>query len=166
MISTKSAILDPTGTYRYLLTRSLEGNGDSIAWIMLNPSTADASVDDPTIRKICGFSTRWRYSSVFVVNLFALRSTDPKALKTHPDPVGPENDNHIRTVLATADSVICAWGNHGALRDRDLAVRDLVHASGKTAVVLGLNDTGPRKQPAHPLYQPYERRVSLWGHEQ
>lgn len=165
LLGGKSAVIDPTGTYRYSLARQLGGNGPGIAWVMLNPSTADASIDDPTIRKICGFSKRWGYSLLTVVNLFALRSTDPKALKKHQDPVGPDNDAHIRAAVASATTVVCAWGNHGALLDRDIAVRKLIHGAGKAAVVLGLNDTGPRKQPVHPLYQPYETQVSVWSLE-
>jgi hypothetical protein len=158
----KSAVIDPSGTYRYSLGRQLGGNGPRIVWVMLNPSTADGFVDDPTIRKICGFSTRWGYSHVTVVNLFALRSTDPRALKRHQDPVGPENDAHIRAAVEQAATVVCAWGNHGALHDRDLVVRRLIRSAGKAAVVLGLNESGARKQPVHPLYQPYETQVSVW----
>lgn len=156
------AIIDPTGTYRYLLGRRISDRGTSLLWIMLNPSTADASVDDATIRKLIGFSTRWGAARFEVVNLFALRSTDPQALRAHSDPVGTENDEHIERAIKRADTIVCAWGNDGSFMDRDLVVRALVHEARKTPVALKLNNGGKRRQPAHPLYQPYETQAGLW----
>lgn len=165
----KSAIIDPTGTYRYLLTRVHPMIAPrAILWIMLNPSTADAEVDDQTIRKICTFSGKWGFGETRVVNLFAFRSKDPDDLKLAidrgVDPVGPDNDEIITKEVSEALTIVCAWGNHGALMDRDLHVRDLIYKAGRVPVVLGLNGRGKkgRSQPVHPLYQKNETQVSVW----
>jgi hypothetical protein len=98
-----SAIMSPCGTYRYALSRNLEtprlfnAVTQRCLFVMLNPSTADASTDDATIRRCKAYASSWSYHVLDVVNLFALRSTDPTALREHTDPVGPDNDSHIRT---------------------------------------------------------------------
>lgn len=84
-----SAVISECGSYRYRLERVWEAEKDRVAFIMLNPSTADASKDDPTIRRCIGFAKAWGFGGLIVGNLFALRSTDPKALYGHKDPVGP-----------------------------------------------------------------------------
>ena len=150
------AQFDETQQYRYRLTRAW---GDtllvepvrSIAWLMLNPSTADERVYDRTVAKCVKLSRRWGYSRVDVINLFALRSTDPRALYTHPDPVGPGNDAAIAQVASLADLLICAWGTHGALKDRDREVVEILHDIGRPLHALRVNDGG---SPAHPLYLP------------
>jgi hypothetical protein len=91
---TATAVLSDCGTYRYRLGRRwAEGPVD--VWIMLNPSTADATVDDRTIRRCMEFSRRWGAGALVVGNLFALRATDPAELVRHPDPIGPDNDEHL-----------------------------------------------------------------------
>lgn len=115
-----SAILSICGTYRYRLGRELpnhDGKG-VVLWVMLNPSTADATADDPTIRKVVGFSSNWGFAVARVVNLYALRSTDWRPLRTHADPVGPENDEQIRASVLAADAVVLAWGAHAPDVDR------------------------------------------------
>ncbi len=112
-----SAVISPCGTYRYWLERGdVDYVSGKLVFCMLNPSTADATQDDHTIRRCSGFAKRLNYHGFVVVNLFALRSTDPYALRTHPDPVGPDNDSHIRNAAAEAGHFICAWGNHGGDR--------------------------------------------------
>jgi len=88
---------------------------------MLNPSTADARRDDPTIRRCVGFARRWGFAQLRVVNLFALRATDPRTLRTVRDPrsiIGPRNDAVLRREARSADVIVAAWGAHGALHDR------------------------------------------------
>lgn len=147
-----SALLSADGVYRYSLTRTLPGGSAAVLWIMLNPSTADASVDDPTIRRVCSFSRRLGAGTVTVVNLFALRATDPAELGMHPDPTGPLNKETVTAAIASHSIVVCAWGSRGSLYDRDLAVLELLRRAHKTPYVLGLTSAGRRPQPLHPLY--------------
>lgn len=111
----KNAVLSDCGQYRYRLTRSW-GNGPRAVFLMMNPSTADASVDDATIRKCMGFARRWGYDGIEVVNLFALRSRDPKALLTADDPLGPDNWYWTAEVLGSNREVICSWGCEDTLK--------------------------------------------------
>jgi len=87
---------------------------------MLNPSTADASVDDATIRKVRAYCAAWGYSQVLVVNLFAWRATDPRELKLAMDPIGPENDESLSRAAGDADLVLCAWGTKGGERAKEV----------------------------------------------
>jgi hypothetical protein len=154
------AVISPCETYRYVLWRSLTPVGDealsagTVLWICLNPSTADASKDDATLRKICGFSRRWRFGHVRLVNLYALRSREPKALWKHADPIGPENDAHIVEESAQADAIVFAWGGN-AEPERARRVTD--HVSTVTdghVPVWNLGLTGG-EQPMHPLMLSY-----------
>ncbi len=115
---------------------------------MLNPSTADAEHDDPTIRRCFGFARSWGFGALEVVNLFAWRSTSPAALQSAKDPVGPANDAAILDAHACCGQTVLAWGNHGAHLNRDREVRLLL--DGDASVVhFGLTGAG---QPRHPLY--------------
>lgn len=110
------AIISECGKYRYRLSRLVNtagiGENRRILFVMLNPSTADASLDDPTIRKCMGFAQRQFHGILEVVNLFAFRSTDPKELKKAHDPVGAQNKSHILRAAADSDMIICAWGTN------------------------------------------------------
>lgn len=150
--TTKAAVISDCGSYRYLLRRDLgllsESDTEAV-FVMLNPSTADASVDDPTIRRCMGFARSWGHAGLIVINLYAFRSTDPKALRKHPgDVVGPENDEWIRKVLEERSSAICAWGNN-ADRERVDRFLEIANSVGATLSCL---DTTKQGQPKHPLY--------------
>lgn len=106
----RTARISDDGAYRYYLTRRWGPKAGYVVWVMLNPSTADGLVDDPTIRRCIGFTKGWGYDALAVVNLYALRSTDPKALLTHPSPVGHENHQHVKRWLNGADLAVAAWG--------------------------------------------------------
>ena len=142
------------------LGRSLcEARVTTCTWVMLNPSTADAFGDDPTIRRCIGFARAWGFHRTIIVNLFALRSTDPAALRTADDPIGPLNDSSIHGSVHTADLVVCAWGKHGAFMRRGEAVAKIVRDAGKAPHCLATNKDG---SPVHPLYQPSTRMPVLW----
>lgn len=141
-------------TYRYLLTRIWDPSRKPAVFVMLNPSTADALVDDPTMTRIAGskgFARRTGAGGVAVVNLFGLRSTDPRALRHHDDPVGPLNDVFLRRATADAFIVVAAWGAGGVEHGRGPQVADMLRKRGVRLLCLGTTSTG---QPRHPLYLP------------
>jgi len=126
---------------------------------MLNPSTADAFQLDPTNRRCVGFAQAWGYGSMVTTNIFAFRSTDPDGLRTAKDAVGPANDAAICEAAMVADLVIAAWGTHGELYDRGVAVRDMVAAAGIQLHLLRLTKAG---HPGHPLYVAAETQPTRW----
>ena len=133
--------------YRYRLWRRWDRSRPAIAFCMLNPSTADARRDDPTIRRCIGFARDWGYGGIEVVNIFALRATDPRALRSARDPVGPRNDAFMRQAAARSPVVI-AWGVHGALRGRGATALRLFGPRTRL-LALGRTRSGA---PRHPLY--------------
>lgn len=145
-----TATFSPCRTYRYALTRRWVANTEGIAFLMLNPSTADAFVLDPTIRRCMGFARGWGFGGLLVLNLFGLRSTDPAALRTHVDPVGPDNDAVIVDWLGRLSGpVVAAWGVHGVYRQRGEQVAGLLRDHGRRLMCLGATKDG---HPRHPLY--------------
>lgn len=147
------ATFSPCGTYRYALTRDWFPKDDagSVLFIMLNPSTATADEDDPTIRRCQNFARSWGFDGIVVANLFALRSTEPAALRTHPDPIGPVNDEMLETLLSSRGigMAVAAWGVHGLLRHRAASVNVLAARSRTRLMALGLTKEG---FPRDPLY--------------
>lgn len=144
----QGAEFDLSLRYRYRLWRTWDTTRPAAVFCMLNPSTADAEVEDPTIRRCLGYARAWGAGKLVVVNIFALRSTDPRALYSDPDPVGgrPNDWNIERAAQDDCGWFVCAWGVHGAHRGRGAAVRELVGARAKC---LGLTKDG---HPKHPLY--------------
>lgn len=142
------AVLSDDREYRYRLSRTWNVEKPTLGWIMLNPSTADETEDDPTIRRCIGYAKDWGYGSIVVGNLFALRATEPKELYDHPDPIGPENNDHLQQICEDAETVVAAWGAHGDYQQRGWAVRQMLDVE-----LLAL-DTTMHDQPVHPLYQP------------
>ncbi len=157
------ARFDPTGRYRYTLWRDIGDKRHRVAFVMLNPSTADANVNDPTVRRCIGYACRWGFGALDVTNLFALRSTDPRALLSAADPIGFDNNDVICEVAKRARLVVCAWGSHAFLGSRltdrarhiTRALRDL----GVGLHHLGLNRD---RQPKHPLYLAANLRPMPW----
>ena len=152
----KTAIFSPCMTYRYTLTREW-ADGQCVVWMMLNPSTATAEIEDPTIRRCIGFSKLWGYGRLIVLNLFGLRSTDPRGLTQFADPVGLDNDFHIGRSLGQAGEIVCAWGCRQHLKaspvlsGRPAAVVKMI-PSGIPVMCLGYRSDGA---PRHPLMVPY-----------
>ena len=159
-----SAIISDCGQYRYRLGRFASPHAITTAIIMVNPSTADADTDDATIRKLRGFGERNRWGQIIIGNLFAYRATDVRELGKVDDPVGPDNDDHLRRILAAADQVVCAWGPIAKQprnrRNRYLDVLGLIHGTGLEPMCIG----GPAKcgHPKHPLMLPYSSPIMPW----
>jgi hypothetical protein len=146
------ADIDPTGMYRYDLRRSWGDGGFKVVnFIMLNPSVADASVDDPTIRRCIGFAKSWGYGGLVVTNLFAFRATDPKDLYHTADPVGPLNDEYIARWAGGADLVVAAWGATGVAKYRAAYLIGGLRSRGIVVHAIRLTGSG---HPGHPLYLP------------
>lgn len=147
------AVYSTCELYRYLIWRTdhrpLLGEFKSILWIMLNPSTATEAVLDPTIRRCMDYSLRDGYSQVLICNLFALRSTDPRALYAHDCPEGDHNLRTIHLEALYANTVVLAWGNHGTLNGQAQRVLALLHNMDVQPKCLKVNAGG---SPAHPLY--------------
>lgn len=144
--------------YRYALWRRWPGDGRGICiFIGLNPSTANELDDDPTIRRCIGYAKMWGFQELRMLNLFAYRSTDPKKMLAHRDPIGPENDYYISHHIMCASLVIAAWGMRGDHLYRGAAVR--AKYRGKLRV-LGLTK---HRQPLHPLYLPKSLEPVAWN---
>ena len=146
----RSAVLSEDGLYRYRLERRW-GTGRPVAFIMLNPSTADAELDDPTIRRCIGFAKRLGAGALAVGNLYAWRATRPDDLGSAVDPVGPDNDRHLREIAFEASDVIAAWGAHWTadVRGPRVEVGLLDALNGRPLWALGTSKGG---KPRHPLY--------------
>lgn len=150
------AILSFCQRYRYALWRKWDPALPAMAWVMLNPSTADERSDDPTIRKCIGFAKRMNYGGIIVVNLFAWRATNPAQLPQVPEPVGPDNDTSIASAIAYdfVGAVVCGWGRpaHRRVAVRALAVARILRAGRVSPTCLHATKDG---HPGHPLYLPY-----------
>jgi hypothetical protein len=155
-----TAVLSADRTRRYLLTRRWD-DGPLMAWVMLNPSTADARTDDATVtrcvRRARDFGT---FGGIAAVNLFSLRATDPRALRACPEPVGPANDPFVIRTCRTAVLVVVAWGAHGTYLGRGAAVTSLLARSGIHPFCLGVTGTG---QPRHPGRMAYAAALVPFG---
>lgn len=167
-LGTRSALFSACEAYRYRLQETWgapQGQGQvrTQTYLMLNPSTADEMKDDPTVARCHKRALRSGFARFEVINLFALRSTDPNALYTHPMPEGPANDEAIltcaKTTMASSGQVICAWGNHGKFQKRADHVLGLLRQAQIPLYALKLNANGT---PAHPLYLPEGLELILY----
>ena len=146
------AVLSPDRVYRYSLRRVWEPSTPLVMFVGLNPSTADETQDDPTIRRCIGFARKWSFGGMIVVNLFAYRATNPRELRCVADPIGPDNDTWVMRGQEETALVVAAWGNGGIYRGRAEEVLPML----RHPHALAINKTG---QPAHPLFLP--RKVNL-----
>lgn len=151
-----SAVLSPCGLYRYRLERTVAMEGPVYAFFGVNPSTADASVDDATVRKWIGFTKLWGGSRFIVGNVFAYRATDVRTLAGIDRPAGQENVAHLFDIMRDADILVPCWGNSDKvpkeLRGEFSAVLLRILESGKPAMHFGLTKSG---DPKHPLMLGY-----------
>lgn len=148
----KTARISPCHFYRYKLTRYW-GGGTFMSFVMLNPSTADASNDDPTIRRCMGFARREGAGGIVVGSLFAFRATSPADMKAAADPFGPGNELALREIARAAviggRPVVCAWGAHGDEFGTNLLAMGIFQQEGAEMACLGKTAAG---HPRHPLY--------------
>lgn len=142
----------PCRRYRYTLWREWDMlNSTYLMVIGLNPSTADETQDDPTIRRCIDFAKRWGYGALCMTNLFAWRDTQPSNMKTAENPAGEENQHHMLSCAPGAGVVLAAWGKHGRFRHQDLTVSQWLSSIGVQLYCLRQNKDG---SPEHPLYIP------------
>ena len=142
-----SATFSPDRVYRYTLYREWPMSEDCregyAMFIGLNPSTADETNDDATIRRCRGFAKSWGFSKMWMLNLFAFRATLPKDMMSALDPIGPENDRYLQE-YAERGFVVAAWGRSGEFMQRDKRVMELLKGR--------VHQIGEAEYPRHPLY--------------
>jgi hypothetical protein len=153
------AVYSDCERYRYLLTRVWEPEGAKALFVMLNPSTATEVQNDPTVERCERRARTLGFGAFRVCNIFAWRDTDPRLMRRAAEPVGPENDAAIRESCFWADTIVCAWGTHGAHLGRGPEVERLMRATGRSLHHLGLTQDG---HPKHPLYIGYSVAPILW----
>ncbi|MDO8534117.1 MAG: DUF1643 domain-containing protein [Xanthobacteraceae bacterium] len=145
----RDAVVSSCGRYRYLLRRVWDFKRPRALFVMLNPSTADARVDDATIRSCARLCRVWGYGSFEVVNLYGWRATKPRELSGVADPIGPGNDQIVEAAIRRCDSPICAWGAHPMAEPRADVMLRLIGRHRPAAFCLGKTKAGA---PRHPLY--------------
>lgn len=146
------------GTYRYRLWRRW-GPGRALCFVMLNPSIANATENDPTVERCQRRADRMGFDALEVVNLFARIATDPTDLRSFDDPIGPGNDAAIIEACRGAGQVLVAWGVHGEFKGRSVAVSAMLRNAGIEMFALGLTKDGT---PRHPLYLPNSVSPEPW----
>lgn len=149
----KNATISPCGAYRYWLGRLWDDTKPIMIFVMLNPSTADAEHDDPTIRRCISFAQREGCGSIGVINLYALRTPSPKNLfDFRGDRQGPENYNYWRAILDThtpGKKIVCAWGAQTEAGTMGQGFVKAANIHGVPLYCLGVTSSGA---PRHPLY--------------
>ncbi|SFG85914.1 hypothetical protein SAMN04488020_104215 [Palleronia marisminoris] len=155
------AVYSDCERYRYTLTRVWDPAGEKALFVMLNPSTATEIQNDPTVERCERRARTLGFGAFRVCNIFAWRDTDPKAMRRADEPVGrPENDAAILDGCHWADTIVCAWGTHGAHLGRGPEVERLMRDSGQVLHHLGLSKEG---HPKHPLYIAYTQSPQVWA---
>lgn len=154
-----AAVFSADGCYRYALVREWEMSRPKLVVIGLNPSTADESVNDPTITRCVRRAIALHMGGLVMLNLFAYRATDPMVMKSVPDPIGAANDVALRVLCTNRPIVLGAWGNDGGFRSRADNVTRLLLDAGVTIHALAITKMG---QPQHPLYVSYGTAPMIW----
>ena len=154
-----TAVYSDCDRFRYLLTRTWDPGAPKALFVMLNPSTATETQNDPTVERCERRARALGFGTFRVTNIFAFRATDPRVMRAQEDPVGPGNDAAISDSARWANRIICAWGTHGAHLDRGSQVEALLRRLGHPLHHLGLTKAG---HPTHPLYIAYDRQPQPW----
>lgn len=141
-----TAVISNCSQYRYFLSRRINSSLRIVTFIGLNPSTADETRDDPTIRRCVNFAKEWGAGALWMVNLFAFRATKPAVLLGIADPIGSDNDVWLERAISSSDVVVAAWGNEGRLLGRAEVVSR--RYAGRL-LALSITKSG---MPGHPLY--------------
>ncbi len=141
-----NALFSNDRKYRYVLTRQWDETLPVLVYVLLNPSTADETTNDPTISRCIDIARYNGFGGISVMNLFAYRATEPCDLKKGCDPVGPDNDRYLKEI-SDDQKIVVAWGNHGAFMDRSKEVLKVLE--GKNLWCVAKNASG---EPKHPLY--------------
>lgn len=158
----RSATISACALYRYRLERQF-GEGPTMMFVMVNPSTADAEKDDQTIKKCVGFATRAGCGRIIVGNKFAWRATDVTELRAVRDPIGSDNDRHLRAMMLEADRIVVGWGQLAKIpecrRDRWKDIVRMADAAGKPLHAIGTNAD---RHPKHPQMTGYDVPIVAW----
>jgi hypothetical protein len=146
------AAYSPDERYRYRLLREWDKTSPRLLFVMLNPSKATAERSDGTVTRCIEIAKRFGFGSLAVANIFALRSTDPKALYVEKDPIGELNDLYIKAEALSAAEIICAWGTHGELKDRGREALGIIcSATAITGAPIKCLKRNADNSPHHPL---------------
>lgn len=157
----KGALFSPCRRWRYLLWRRWEPEQPVCVFVGLNPSTADESVDDPTIRRCIRYAMDWGYGSMWMLNLFAFRATDPQEMRAADlNALGPRNNEYLLQAGRAADLAVAAWGVHGTHMDRERRVLHMFAEAKIDLHALGLSKDG---HPRHPLYMRRDLEPFPWS---
>lgn len=153
----RKTIFSPDRVYRYTLWRHWFDfqRGGFVMFIGLNPSTADETRDDPTIRRCIDYAKRWGFGALCMTNLFAFRATDPEVMKAAKEPIGPQNNTFLLACAADAQLIVAAWGNDGTHLNRGREILYLLAAASHSIKVppIHILEMTKWQQPCHPLYK-------------
>lgn len=156
----RDATFSEDRVYRYQLVRSTGHPSKALVnFVGLNPSTADESSDDPTVRRLISFAGRHGFGFLILTNLYAFRATDPRELTLTADPIGPDNVTYLAAAAGASQCIVPCWGTHGALRSRGREVLGLLRRLGDIRV-FGWTKGG---EPIHPLYLAYDNELMPLG---
>jgi hypothetical protein len=154
------ALFSPCRRWRYVLWRHWDRRLPICVFIGLNPSTADETQDDPTVRRCIRFAKDWGYGALWMLNAYAFRATDPAVMKAAgPNALGPRNNEYLRVAAVNADLVVAAWGTH-CDEIREATVKQIVTDTGATLYCLGVTTAG---HPKHPLYLRHDTPLQVWA---
>ncbi|CCC39450.1 DUF1643 domain-containing protein [Haloquadratum walsbyi] len=155
----RDAILSEDNEYRYRLDRTWDSKAPTMAFVLVNPSQADAEKDDRTTTRCMTYANGMGFGRVIIGNLFAIRSTDPTVIKSHPAPVGPRNDQYLRDICHESDRIVAGWGIHGTIdgRGHEITAALDVNWYAITTTIDG--------HPAHPSRTPYDTTLQRFSYD-